>query len=276
VVSSDSNEKSDDSLQVQKDGLVFQRLALCGLLTILALIISINVGLTFWLLATLHFDLDGSGPLQYIKGGLHVEGSTQVMGELVTSKLSTRASLLHLLGNRWVLLSSGDSSLTLKHNTELRSRKFSISDSEGSPLLSVGSEGVTMSRGRLVAQAASLGEVLQTSHVRSRVGEDLLLESPTKSLEVLGPSSVLVSSSRSNISIKAHSGLRIKTNTGQILLDSPSVLLPKLPLASSFTHATSPGPDPSVYQVCVCSTGRLFLAPSSSSCMARTAICNET
>jgi len=258
--------------------LFYRRLSLCCMLGLLTVLLSINIGLTLWLLATLHFDLEGSGPVQYRPGGLSVEGSTQVMGELVTSKLkASQSSLLQLLGDRQVLLSSGASSLTLKPNTEIRSSEFTVSDSVGSPLLSVGSDTVTVTKGRLVAGSASLGEVLQTSKLRSRVGEDLLIESVIGALELRGPHSVNISAARGNVSLTGHTGVTLQTHsTGKIVLDSPSIHLPRLPLASNYTQSTNPSPNNVIYQVCVCTSGRLFLAPASSSCLARPAVCIET
>jgi len=257
--------------------LFYRRLSLCCMLGILTLLVSINIGLTLWLLATLHFDLEGSGPVQYRPGGLSVEGSTQVMGELVTSKLkASKSSLLQLLGDRQVLLSSGATSLTLKPNTEIRSNEFTISDSVGSPLLTVGSDTVTVSKGRLVAGSASLGQALQTSRLRSRVGEDLLIESALGSLELVGPNATNISSSRGNVSLTGHNGVILEAHTGKIMLDSPSVHLPRLSLASNYTQTPNPSLNNVIYQVCVCSSGRLFLADASSSCLARPAVCSET
>lgn len=265
-------KKLEDKVQGR---LVHQRVGLCSLLLLLALLVFINLGLTLWLLATLHLDMEGSGPVSYVPGGLRVEGLTQVEGELVTSRLTSRADQLRLVGAKQVVFSSQEAEFRLKHNTELRAPSFTISDSESSPLLSISSSGVTLGRGRLTAHSAALGEVLQAGKVKSRVGRPLTLESPTGLVELLGPSSTHLSSERGNVSLRARNGIKLQATEGQLLLDSSRVLLPSLPLATTTSSPTSSLRDSAVYQVCVCTSGRLFLSPATASCLARPSICTE-
>ena len=83
-----------------------QKVGLYSLLIFLALLICINIGLTLWLLSTLHFHQvggwwvvgrenfpyyyfvqDGTGPVQFVKNGLKIDGATYVMDKLHTSKV---------------------------------------------------------------------------------------------------------------------------------------------------------------------------------------------
>jgi len=191
----------------------------------------------------------------------------------VTDRLTSGTQRLTLRGDRQVVLGSGQSTLTVKPNTELRSSAFSISDGLSVTLLNISREGVVLGRGRLRAPSASLGEVLQTGRVKSRVGKSLSLESLTGRAEVLGPAGLEFSSSHGNLSVASHGNLRLRSNTGQIELVSQRVLLRDLPLAKSSSSAL--GPQPTIHQVCVCSTGHLFLSPSNGPCLARPQICNE-
>lgn len=263
-----------NKLEVEVRGKVATpRVGLCVLLLLLALLVSINIGLTLWLLFTVRLDLSGGGPLTFVPGGLKIEGSTQVVGDLVTDKLTSGTRRLTLRGDSQVVLGSGQSTLTVKPNTELRSPVFSISDSLSVSLLNISREGVALGKGRLTALSASLGEVLQAGRVKSRVGKSLTLESLTGRVDILGPAGSQFSSSRGNISIASHGHLRLQSNTGQIELVSQRVLLPDLPMAKLSSSAL--GPLPTVHQVCVCSSGHLFLSPSNGPCLARPQICNE-
>jgi len=204
-----------NKLEVEVRGKVATpRVGLCALLILLSLLVSINIGLTLWLLFTVRLDLSGGGPLTFVPGGLKVEGTTQVVGDLVTESLTSGTKRLTLRGDSQVVLGSGQSTLTVKPNTELRASVFSISDGLSASLLNISREGVALGRGRLTAPYASLGEVrpsaetlltlertcpnslpcrcqyqyhdipmclqvLQAGRVKSRVGKSLTLESLT-------------------------------------------------------------------------------------------------
>jgi len=249
------------------------RVGLCALLLFLSILVSINIGLTLWLLFTVRLDLSGGGPLTFVPGGLKVEGSTEVVGDLVTDRLTSGTQRLTLRGDSQVVLRSGESTLTVKPNTELRTSAFSISDGLSVSLLNISREGVILGRGRLIAPSASLGEVLQAGRVKSRVGKSLALESLTGRVEALGPAGIELSSSHGNLSISSHANLKLHSNTGQIQLFSQRVLLRDLPVAKLSSSAL--GPQPTIHQVCVCSSGSLFLSPSNGPCLARPQICNE-
>jgi len=263
-----------NKLEVEVRGKVATpRVGLCALLLFLALLVSVNIGLTLWLLFTVRLDLSGGGPLTFVPGGLKVEGSTEVVGDLVTDRLTSGTKRLTLRGDSQVVLGSGQSTLTVKPNTELRTSVFSISDGLSVSLLNISSEGVVLGRGRLIAPSASLGEVLQAGRLKSRVGKSLTLESLTGRVEVLGPEGLEFSSSHANLSLASHGHLRLHSNTGQIELVSQRVLLRDLPVAKLSSSAL--GPQPTIHQVCVCSSGHLFLSPSNGPCLARPQICNE-
>jgi len=263
-----------NKLEVEVRGKVATpRVGLCALLLLLSLLVSINIGLTLWLLFTVRLDLSGGGPLTFIPGGLKVEGSTQVVGDLVTDRVTSGTKHLSLHGDSQVILGSGRSTLSVKPNTELRTPLFSISDSMSTPLLNISRDGVSLGKGRLTAPSASLGEVLQAGRLKSRVGKSLTVESLTGKVEFFGPSGLALSSPHGNLSLNAQGNLKLHSNTGQIQLVSQRLLLPNLPLTKSTSAAL--GPLPTIHQVCICSSGSLFLSPSNGPCLARPQICNE-
>jgi len=211
-----------------------------------------------------------------------VEGSTQVVGDLVTDRVTSGTKHLSLHGDSQVILGSGRSTLSVKPNTELRAPLFSISDSVSTPLLNISRDGVALGKGRLTAPSASLAyisqcnlliNVLQSGRVKSRVGKSLTVESLTGKVELFGPAGLALSSPHGNLSLNAHGNLKLHSNNGQIQLVSQRLLLPNLPLAKSSSAAL--GQLPTIHQVCICSSGSLFLSPSNGPCLARPQICNE-
>lgn len=64
--------------------------------------------------------------------------------------------------------------------------------------------------------------------------------------------------------IMALNDISFKSEEGAVRLDTSSVLMPSLPIA---IPTSKPGANRhDIYQLCVCNNGKLFLAPSYSSC----------
>ena len=59
----------------------------------------------------------------------------------------------------------------------------------------------------------------------------------------------------------------------QVLIDSPRVVLPGLPIASETSQRTVGPVDTKAYQVCACTSGKLFVTPSEGSCVADGSTC---
>jgi len=64
-----------------------RKLGIYSLLILLAVLICINLGLTLWMLSTLHLHWDGTGPVQFVKNGLKIDEATYVMNTLNTAEV---------------------------------------------------------------------------------------------------------------------------------------------------------------------------------------------
>eukprot|EP00092_Neocalanus_flemingeri_P009738 GFUD01010489.1.p1 GENE.GFUD01010489.1~~GFUD01010489.1.p1 ORF type:complete len:265 (+),score=76.96 GFUD01010489.1:37-831(+) len=257
-----------------------KKLGLYSLLIFLALLTSLNIGLTLWLMSALHFDMEGTGPIQFVKNGLKIDGATYVMDTLTTSKISTTAPSLHLSSPRHVHLSSSASRLVLKHNTELHSSNLTVTSTEGVEVFSVGQEGVRLGTGRVVSHTATLGSALQCPVVQSAAGQSLSIQSPTSTLGLYGPSGVRVEAAGGEVRLSAYRDVKIATREGKVILNTGSVLLPRLPIVHTNISINNYSKsldreDITIHQVCSCSNGRLFLAPAKSHCYGRVDVCKE-
>ncbi|CAH2013267.1 unnamed protein product [Acanthoscelides obtectus] len=98
------------------------------------------------------------------------------------------------------------------------------------------------------------------------------MESPTRSLEIKGSKGVHLESRGGGIGAVAFNDISFKSEVGALRLDTASILMPALPTAkpTSPGHLKYSNPQPAgsgsaqsapdIYQLCVCESGKLFLA----------------
>jgi len=255
-----------------------RKLGLYSLLILLALLICINIGLTMWLIASMHFHMDGTGPLHFVKNGIKIDGATYLLDTLHTNKISTSSSSLKLNSPRHIALSSSSSRLDLKANAEIHSSNMSVVNGEGVEVFGVGEHGVRLGLGRVVAQTARLGTALQAGVVQARAGQSLSIQSPTSTLGMYGPGGVSMVAEGGGMSMAAYRDIKLSSSDGQVILNTGSVLLPRLPLVSTNISVNNyskyaGAKDVTIYQVCSCSTGKIFLSPAYGQCYGKDDLC---
>ncbi|XP_031428077.1 delta-sarcoglycan-like [Clupea harengus] len=106
------------------------------------------------------------------------------------------------------------------------------------------------------AEGAVFTSSVETSHVRAEPFKELRLESPTRSLYMEAPKGVEIHAEAGDIEATCRSDLRLQSVDGAIVLEARKIKLLRLPegVASS-----SPSRQ-TVFEVCVCSNGILFLS----------------
>ena len=67
---------------------------------------------------------------------------------------------------------------------------------------------------------------------------------------------------------------RARGHNSQLKIDAGTVLLPGLPLLQANPQARV-NKTQTVFQLCICRTGRLFLAPPASQCVADSHVCRH-
>nr|XP_053633048.1 zeta-sarcoglycan-like [Cherax quadricarinatus] len=165
----------------------------------------------------------------------------------------------------------------LRHSEamECTSERLIIRDKEGRLLFSATRDEVLVGARHLTVKGeggAVFSGSVQTAHVTAPVRENLLLESLTRSLEITAPQGVALESRAGTITARCLHDFTLQSTGGVIKFDTPNIFVRGL--RTSTIQSSDPSrARPDVYQVCVCSSGRLFLAVPSGVCAADQDFC---
>ncbi|MFH4983385.1 hypothetical protein AB6A40_010094 [Gnathostoma spinigerum] len=106
---------------------------------------------------------------------------------------------------------------------------------------------------------------IQTSLIRPEPDTPLSIESPTRNLDLDAGQDIEITSGAGEIQISSLLDLVLNSKQGDIRFESNSVYLSGL--------QPSDGRGSMQYQLCICQSGRLFMAPQSADCRADRTIC---
>ncbi|XP_057377649.1 zeta-sarcoglycan-like [Daphnia carinata] len=290
--------QSSQQLQQEQARLVltltgWRRRALFGLLLTLTVIVIINLSLTLWLLRSMQFSLDGIGNMKITPSGIQLNGEAMVLDSLMTSQISSKR------GQPLVFDSSQNITLTARDaqgraankiflgedRLEVVARDFRVTNSKQELLFAANRKEVVV--GADILRVSGVGGAvfegsIQTPLVRAESGNDLRLESATRTLQMQAPQGVALESQAGDITATSYEDLRLWSTGGSIRIDSSSVVLPNIRTALVTSKRSSFGSNnqqqtgrssAQIYQVCVCSNGRLFLSPPHGLCVADGTIC---
>ncbi|KAG9479798.1 hypothetical protein GDO78_011702, partial [Eleutherodactylus coqui] len=163
---------------------------------------------------------------------------------------------------------------------EAQCKRFEVkSNEDGKMLFSADEEEIIIGAERLRVtgtEGAVFGHSVETPHIRAGPSQDLRLESPTRSLTMEAPKGVQISAVAGEFRANCRKELNLQSTDGEIILDAGSIRLANLP-QGSFTPSSSSsvGPRQTVYELCVCPNGKLYLSPAgaSSTCQSSSNIC---
>nr|CAI5847236.1 unnamed protein product [Callosobruchus analis] len=253
------------------------------LILLLLVMVIVNLALTLWVLKVMEFSSEGMGQLKIVTGGLRLDGKAFILDSLIASSIKSRSyQPIVIESTRNLTLKSRSkegylsSRLVLENDRlECLTNNFKILDDRGSLLFSANRKEVLVGSETLHVTGEGgtiLRGSIQTRLVRAEAGHDLRLESPTRSLEMKGAKGVHLESRGGGIGAVAFNDISFKSEVGALRLDTASILMPALPTAK----LTSPGnlkysnippaelgstqSTPDIYQLCVCESGKLFLA----------------
>ncbi|XP_055780062.1 zeta-sarcoglycan-like [Salvelinus fontinalis] len=123
------------------------------------------------------------------------------------------------------------------------------------------------------------GHSVETSHIRAEPFQDLKLESPTRTLSLEAPRGVEVNAGVGDFKASCRKDLLLQSSEGEIFLDSTTIRLGNIPhgTAADPLHG-APGttyPKQTVYELCVCPSGKLYLSPAEkgSTCQTTSNVC---
>ncbi|KYB27911.1 gamma-sarcoglycan isoform X1 [Tribolium castaneum] len=247
------------------------------LILVLLVMVIVNLALTLWVLKVMEFSSEGMGQLKIVSGGLRLEGKAFVLDTLIASSIKSRTGQPIIVESSRNLTLASRSKNGLLSNMiflgddrfECLTSTFKVMDDRGVVLFAADPREVVVGAESLRVTGeggASFSGSVQTTLVRAEPGNDLRLESPTRSLEIHGPQGVHMESRGGKMKIVSLNDISFKSEVGSIHLDASSILMPMLPTA---IPTSKPAPNKNqIFQVCVCNNGRLFLVPSHLHCAA--------
>lgn len=279
----------------------WRKRCLYSLVLTLMVIVILNLALTVWLLKVMGFSSEGIGSLKVVPGGVELRGQAAVLDALVASSLRSRRGknlVLESWSNFTASARSQDGRLLARFTVgedrvDCVSRGFRITDPRGGVLFSADREqvvvGAEMLRVTGDGGAVFQGSV-QTPLVRGESGRGLRLESATRSLKISAPQRVVIESWANEISASCLTDLKLQSVHGGIKLDAKTLFMKGLKTASpnqahssreqqqQQQHSTRTSShqsqrDTTIYQLCACANGKLFLARSEGTCQADKSIC---
>ncbi|KAK7582203.1 hypothetical protein V9T40_013648 [Parthenolecanium corni] len=273
-----SKRKPMDPVKTQIGIYGWRKRCLFLLILVLILVVVFNLCLTLWFMEVLQFTSDGIGTLKVVKGGVMLSGKAYFMDTLIASAIRSRTGKpisLVTSQNFSVSVRSSDgqemSNFLIKNNTvRFSSPSFNITGPRGETLFSANKNEIVFGTGevRFTGHAGAVFDSsIQTPLIRGHYKRDLTIESITRMIEVFGPSGVVLDSRAGDISVSCLADLKIESVVGAIKLDSSKVYLPRLQTVNAAREvAAEKGRNVSVYQVCVCANGKLFLSPADGEC----------
>ncbi|XP_051821344.1 zeta-sarcoglycan isoform X1 [Antechinus flavipes] len=273
----------------------------------------VNLAMTIWILKVMNFTVDGMGNLRVTKEGIRLEGISEFLLPLYVKEIHSRKdSPLVLQSDRNVTLNARNAQgqltgqltvggwrrwLTVDSTplqgldfpclwvpgadtVEAQCKKFEVRASEGGRVLfSANEEEITIGADRLKVtgtEGAVFGHSVETPHIRAEPSQDLKLESPTRSLIMEAPRGVQVSAAAGDFKATCRKELHLQSTEGEIFLNADTIRLGNLPVGSfSAAPPSSPAPQQTVYELCACPNGKLYLSPAGtgSTCHSSSSIC---
>ncbi|XP_063989502.1 zeta-sarcoglycan isoform X1 [Diachasmimorpha longicaudata] len=263
----------------------------------LMIMVVLNLALTLWLLKVMEFSSEGIGSLKVVPGGVELRGQAAILDALIASSVRSRRGrnlVLESWGNFTASARSHDGRLLARFTlgedrVDCISKGFRITDPRGGVLFSADREQVVVGASMLkvtgVGGAVFRGSV-QTPLVRAESGHGLRLESATRALEIKAPERVVIESRAGDITASSLSHLTLQSIEGAIKFDANSVFLKGLKVAGTIqrhntkeqqrprnSRSSSDQRDSSIYQLCTCANGKLFLARPEGICQADKNVC---
>ncbi|XP_053559908.1 zeta-sarcoglycan isoform X2 [Bombina bombina] len=207
----------------------------------------VNLAMTIWILKVMNFTVDGMGNLRITKKGVRLEGVSEFLLPLYVKEIHSRKeSPLVLQSDRNVTVNARN------HNGQLTGQ------------MTIGTEGVVFEHS------------VETPHIRAGPSQGLRLESPTRSLTMEAPKGVQISAVAGDFKASCRKELHLQSTDGEIFLNADNIKLGNLP-QGSFTPSSpnSDAPRQTVYELCVCPNGKLYLSPAgaSSTCQSSSNVC---
>uniref|UniRef100_A0A8C6U2G2 Sarcoglycan zeta n=1 Tax=Neogobius melanostomus TaxID=47308 RepID=A0A8C6U2G2_9GOBI len=256
-------------------------------LLLLLVTMIVNLALTVWIIKVMNFSTDGMGSLKLNQDGIRVEGVSEFLSPLYVKEIQSRGEgLLVLRSEKNVTLNARNDQGQLMGQltvgaeaVDAQCQRLEVRSSDrGRLLFTAEEEEVVMTTEKFTvtgSEGAVFGHSVETPLILAKSAEDLKLESPTRTLTMEAPRGVEVSASQGTLQISGRKDLQLESSEGEILLDASTIQLGNLPLGTYAKSTSQASHEQTVYEVCVCPSGKVYLSPaqSSSTCQAMNNVC---
>ncbi|KAJ8726948.1 hypothetical protein PYW08_015345 [Mythimna loreyi] len=257
----------------------WRRTTLYCILVFLMILVFLNIGLTLWIVGALKLSMNSVGPIRIVKGGIHVDGQTWVVNNLVASSITSQVGqpvTIHSHRNFTVQVADSDhldhSKLFIKRDhLEFSGRALHVRDSRGSPVFSASRDEVHVFSDALTVDAPggiNVRSAVQVPVVRAPPAFDLQLESLTRRLDLRAPENIFLESRAGKIEITSHGNIKLDSVVGAIRLNAQNIVINNLKEAVRTDKPNKNVRSTKVYQLCACASGKLFLAAPEAPCVA--------
>ncbi|XP_066478025.1 gamma-sarcoglycan isoform X1 [Tiliqua scincoides] len=251
---------------------------------LLIIILVVDLALTIWILKVMWFSPIGMGYLHVESEGIRLEGESEFLYPLYAKEVHSRKDsslLLQSTQNVTLNARNDDGNITGRlsvgpNMVQIDSPEFQINSMnlDGKHLFTVNETEVRIGTDKLRIlgpEGALCEHSIETPLIQSQ-GEELKLESPTRTLSMDAPRGVRIKAQSGGMEALSHEDIRFHSS-GLLTLDA-TLRLPALPQG---TDGES-GSFQELYEVCVCPDGKLFLAAAAqeSVCLEYSPVCQQS
>ncbi|XP_056013262.1 delta-sarcoglycan-like [Ostrea edulis] len=241
----------------------------------------VNLALVIWILRVLNFSVHGMGKFRMTENGMRLEGEAEFIDRLYTGRIqSLQDKPLYIDSSKDILLRARDGKKNITSTllvgdgkVEAQCDEFKIVDSEGKLRFKVWNKGVAMEMDEVYYTGSSkvtFNSSVETPNIRGPRAEPLKIEAPSTSINMYAKDEIRIEAPAGDMTIHSLKEIQMRSKDS-IILDSAKLFIKNLKVSS--------GPAPSqqkpvVYQLCVCSTGLLFMADADKECQGTREICS--
>ncbi|XP_078254242.1 zeta-sarcoglycan isoform X2 [Rhinoraja longicauda] len=284
-----NNLQRPENQQVYQVGIYgWRKRCLYFFVLLLMVTMIVNLALTIWILKVMKFSVNGMGNLKITNKGIRLEGKSEFFHPLYVKEVHSRKdSPLMLQSDRNVTVNARNNlgqitgQLTVGSNAvEAQCRRFEVKAGDGKKVLFSADENeiaIGVDKLRITgSEGVVFEQSVETPHVRAESSQELRLESPTRSLTMEAPKGVHITATEGDLKATCRRELELHSTDGEIFLNAKTIRLGNIPQGSaSSSSASSSNLRQTVYEVCVCPNGKLFLSPVSvgSSCQSSSSVC---
>ncbi|XP_052791396.1 zeta-sarcoglycan-like [Mya arenaria] len=248
---------------------------LYAIVLFILVVVIMNLALTVWILRVLNFNISGLnvGTVTLSSSGLTVGGRTEVVRTLHASKITSASGTnkrLNITSRGDIVLKSrtGDTGKSVKFHlgsgrVKVLCDEFEVRDLDNQTRFKVTDKAVTYGVDEVTYSGkAVFNGSIETPNIRGPNKGSLRLESVSSSIQVSGRQGVQVEALVGNVEINTGNDLLLRADR-KILMNATNILLPGLfPSTGNKSDVTRDD----VYQLCMCTSGQLFLAPPTGRC----------